>query len=57
MVDNSLLIAACHSIITATLVFQTKPIVIHKPDEKSRRNKLCIVTTMSLVAVGTNSLI
>ena len=50
MADKSLLIAACHHIIVVNLVLsiytlQTKPLVIHTPDEQSRKNKLCIITT------------
>jgi len=37
MVDNGLLIAACNHIITVTLVLQTRPVVINKPDEQSRK--------------------
>jgi len=62
MADKVLLIVACRHIIAVTQVLcrytlQTKQLVIHKPDEWSRKNKLCIVTTTSLLAVGTNSLI
>ena len=35
---------------------QTKQLVTHKPDEQSRKTKLCMVATTTLVAVGTNSL-
>jgi len=31
--------------------------VTHKPDEKSRKNKLYIIATTSLLAVGANSII
>jgi hypothetical protein len=34
---------------------QTKPLVIHKSDEQSRKNKLHIVTPISLLAVGTKT--
>jgi uncharacterized membrane protein len=62
MKDKVLLIAACHLIISVTQVLcrkilQNKRLVIHKPDEWSSKNKLCIVATTSLLAVGTNSLI
>jgi len=61
MADEGLLIAACH-ITTVTIVLciynlQTKPLVIHKPYEQNTKNKLCIIATISLLAVGTNSLI
>ena len=61
MADRGLLIAACHHIIAVTLVLssytlQTNQSVTHKPDEKSRKNKLSIIATTSLPAVGTNSL-
>jgi hypothetical protein len=50
MADKSLLIAACQHIIAVTLVLcictlQSKPLVIHTPDEQSRKNKLCIIAT------------
>ena len=59
--DKSLLTAACHHIIAVNLVLsiytlQTKPLVTHMPDEQSRKNKLCIIATCSLLAVGANSL-
>jgi hypothetical protein len=48
MADKVLLIAACHLIIAATQeLLQTKQLVIHKPDEYSRNNKLCTVATTS----------
>jgi len=54
MTDKVLLIAACHHIIALTLVLcrynlQTKQLVTHKPDEQSRKNKHCIVATISLL--------
>jgi len=54
LADKGVLIAACHHIIAATLVLrrytlQTKHLVTHKPDEQSRKNKHCIVTTVSLL--------
>jgi len=60
MADKGLIIAACHHIIAVTLVLhrytlQIKHLFTHKPDEQSRKNKLCIVATTSLLAVGTNS--
>jgi hypothetical protein len=50
MADRSLLIAACHHIIAvnqmlSSYTLQTKPLVIHMPDEQSRKNKLCIIAT------------
>jgi hypothetical protein len=47
MADKGLFIAACHHIIAVILVpssysLQTKQLVTHKPDEQSRKNKLCI---------------
>jgi hypothetical protein len=57
MVDKGLLIAACNHTVTVTLVLQTRPIIINKPDEQSRKNKFCIVATTSLLVVSTNSLI
>jgi len=62
MADKVLLIAACHHIIAVTQVLcrytlQTKQLVIHKPDEKSNKDNLCIVATTSLLVVGTNNLI
>ena len=56
MADNGLFTAACHHIIT-NLSAPDKPIVTQKPDEQSTKNKLCIVTITSLLAVGTDSLI
>ena len=58
--DKGLLTAACHHIIPVTLVLcrytlHTKQLVTHKPNEQSRKNKLCIVVTTSLLAAGTNS--
>jgi len=62
MADKVLIIASCHHIITVTQVLrrytlQTKQLVIHKPDEYSDKNNLCLVATTSLLAVGTNNLI
>jgi len=47
MADKVLLIVACHHIIAVTQVLcryalQTKQLAIHKPDEYSRKYKLCI---------------
>ena len=61
MADKVLLIAAYHHIITVThglprYTLQTKKLVIHKPDEYSNKNNLCLVATTSLLAVGTNNL-
>jgi hypothetical protein len=59
MEDKVLLIAACHRIIAVTQVLldtlQTKHLVIHKP--QSNKNKLRIVATTTLLAVGTSNLI
>ena len=57
--DKGLLTAAFHYIILVTLVLciltlQTKPLVIYKPDEENRKNKLYIITTTSLLPAGTN---
>jgi hypothetical protein len=57
MAGKGLLIAACHHITAVLPVLQTRPIVINKPDEQSRTNKLCIVATKFLLAVDTNNLI
>jgi len=62
MDDKVLLIAPCHHIIAVTLALrrytlQTKQLVTHKPEEETRKNKLCIVATIFLLVVGTNSLI
>jgi len=54
LADKGIFIAACHHIIAITLVLcrytlQTKQLVTLKPDEQSRKNKHCIVTTVSLL--------
>ena len=56
MADKGLIIADCHHIITVTLALsiytlQTKQLFTHKPDEQSRKSKLCIVTSTSLLVV------
>jgi hypothetical protein len=60
MEDKFVLIATCQRIIAVTQVLcrnilQTKLLVIHKPDEWSSKNKLCIVATTSLLAVVTTA--
>jgi len=62
MADKVLFIAAYHHIITVTrglrrYTLQTKQVIIHRPDEYSNKNYLCLVATTSLLAVGTNNLI
>ena len=62
LADKVLLIAPYHHIITVTqgllrYTLQTKQLVIHKPDEYSNKNNLCLVATTSLLAAGTNNLI
>ena len=62
MANKVLFIVACHHIIAVTQVLcryalQTKQLVIHKLDEWRNKNKLCIVATTSLLAVGTNNLV
>jgi hypothetical protein len=56
MADKGLIIAACHHIIAVTLALssytlQTKQLFTHKPDEQSRKNKLCIIANTFLMAV------
>jgi hypothetical protein len=56
MADNGLIIAASHHIIAVTLVLsiytlQAEEPVIHEPNEKNRKNKLCIIATTPLLAV------
>jgi hypothetical protein len=58
--EREMHVAACHHIILVTLLLciytlQAKPLVLHKPNEQSRKNNSLIATT-SLLAVGTNSL-
>jgi len=62
MADKVLLIAVYHHVITVTqglrrYTLQTKQLVIHKPDEYSNKNNLCLLATTSLLTVGTNNLI
>jgi hypothetical protein len=56
--DKGLLTAACHHIFAVNPVLcihtlQTEQLVTHRPDEQSRKNKLCIVATSSLLGEGT----
>jgi hypothetical protein len=50
LADKSLLLVACHHIIAVNLVpsihtLLAKQLVIHIPDEQSRKNQLCIIAT------------
>jgi len=56
LVDKGLIIADCRHIITVTLALsiytlQAKQLFTHKPDEQSRKNKLCIIAITSFLAV------